>query len=493
VSRIVVIGAGVGGLAAAIRLAASGHQVTLLEAADTVGGKLGVLERDGFRFDTGPSLLTMPAVFQDLFEHTGGWPEDLVLERLDPLTRVRFADGTTVDTSDDLDEMCRRLDAALGPGSGDDWRSFLDRARRIWKASRTPLLETALHGPRTLAALTLKHPGDLATLAPGRTVRDLGRRHLRDPRLRVLLDRYATYNGSDPRRAPAALAAIPWVEQHYGGWYVRGGLRRLGDALLRRALDLGVEVRTGCRVTRVLADPAVRGVRLADGSEITADLVVAGVDARHLYTDLVACPPARRRLAKATPSLSGFVLMLAVAGRSADQMHHTVLFPADYDAEFDAVFGPRGRPVEDPTLYVSVPPDQAPAGHEAWFVLVNAPRHGAGRGAMDWRAPGVADAYAEHLLDLLADRGLPVRARVLWREVLSPADLEERTGAVGGAIYGTSSNGTTAAFLRPANRSPVPGLFLVGGSAHPGGGLPLVALSAQIVSGLIGPAASVES
>ena len=134
-----------------------------------------------------------------------------------------------------------------------------------------------------------------------------------------------------------------------------------------------------------------------------------------------------------------------------------------------------------------------PDGHEAWFVLVNAPRHGSGPGAVDWREPGLADRYREHLLDLLTARGLRVRERVLWSRTLSPADLEERTGAVGGAIYGTSSNGAAAAFLRPANRSPVPGLFLVGGSSHPGGGLPLVTLSAQIVAGLVGPAGRMGS
>lgn len=485
-SRVVVIGAGVGGLAVAARLACLGHRVTVLEAADTVGGKLGSWERDGFCFDTGPSLLTMPAVFKDLFAATGGWPAGLELQRLDPIARYRFADGTGFDATDDLDELCRRLDVALGDGAGDDWRAFLVRARRIWKASRTPFLESALHGSRSLAALTLKHPGDLATLAPGRSLRDLGRRHLRDPRLRLLLDRYATYNGSDPRRAPAALAAIPYVEQAYGGWYVTGGLRRLADALLQRCLDVGVEVRTATRVVAI-HDPAT-GVLLEDGSELPADLVVANADATHVYGDLVDCPAAQRKLAKATPSLAGFVLLLAVEGRTSGQAHHTVLFPENYDAEFDAVFREHAHPVEDPTLYVSVPPDQAPEGHEAWFVLVNAPRHGTDRGAIDWRAPGLADRYTERLLDLLAARGLPVRDRVLWREVITPADLEERTGAVGGAIYGTSSNGATAAFLRPANRSPVPGLFLVGGSSHPGGGLPLVALSAQIVSGLIGPA-----
>ena len=479
-SRVVVVGAGVGGLAAACRLAADRHRVTVLEAAEQVGGKLGSYERAGFRFDTGPSLLTMPEVFRDLFTATGGWPASLVLQRLDPLIRHRFADGTWLDSTDDLAEMADRLDAALGAGAGADWRAFLERAGRIWEASRGPFLESPLHGPRTLASLALRHPGDLATLAPGRTLRALGRRYLRDARLRVLLDRYATYTGSDPRLAPAALAAIPYVEQQQGGWYVEGGLHRIAEALLERALDLGVEVRLGTPVSRIL-DPAT-GVVLADGGQLRADIVVANTDAAHLYGDLVPHRGASRRLARTIPSLSGFVLLLALRGRSTDQAHHTVLFPADYDAELDAVFG--SRVVEDPTVYVSAPPDGAPDGHEAWFVLVNAPR----QGPFDWRASGVTEGYADRVLQVMAERGLDVRDRLLWREVRPPADLEDRTGSVGGAIYGSSSNGARAAFLRPANRSPVPGLFLVGGSSHPGGGLPLVALSARIVSELVGPA-----
>jgi phytoene desaturase len=485
VSRVVVVGAGVGGLAVAARLAVQGHRVTVCESAAEVGGKLGVLERDGFRFDTGPSLLTMPQVFQELFADTGGWPAGLELERLDPLARYRFADGSVLDSSDDREQMCRRLEA-WSPGSGADWQALLTRAERIWRASREPFVESALQGRRTLAGLALRHPADLLTLAPGRSLRDVGRRYLRDPRLRVLLDRYATYTGSDPRRAPAALAAVPWVEQAHGGWWVRGGLHRLADSLLERVLDLGVTVRTGTRVVAI-GDPA-RHVTLADGAVLDTDLVVANADAAHVYGDLVRCPPAARRLARATPSLSGFVLLLAVEGGTPGLAHHNVLLPADYDAELDAVFGATARPVDDPTLYVSVPPGQAPVGCEAWLVLANAPRHGAGRGAVDWRAPGLAEAYADRLLDVLSRRGLDVRGRVRWREVRTPADLEDRTGAVGGAIYGTSSNGAAAAFLRPSNRSPVPGLFLVGGSSHPGGGLPLVALSARTVSALVGPA-----
>ena len=487
--RVVVIGAGVGGLAATARLAAQGHDVTVCEAAEVVGGKLGLLERDGFRFDTGPSLVTMPHVFRDLFEATGGWPDGLAFERLDPIARYRFADGTGFDAVDDLDRFCAHLEA-WSPGSGTDWRSFTARAGRVWDASRVPFLESPLDGPASLARLALRRPQDLAAIAPGRTLRGLGRR-LRDPRLRVFLDRYATYTGSDPRRAPAALAAVPFVEQAYGGWYVPGGLRRLGEAIHERALERGARLLTGARVTRVtMSGGRADGVLLADGTRLPADVVVANADAAHVYGSLVDAPKAARRLARATPSLSGFVLMLAVRGRTPGLAHHTVLFPADYDAEFDAVFGDPGRPVLDPTLYVSAPDDPAvrPAGHEAWFVLVNAPRHGTGRGACDWRSPGLAETYAEHLIDLLGERGLPVRDRLLWHEVLSPADLEQRTGAVGGSIYGTSSNGVTAAFLRPANRSPVPGLLLVGGSSHPGGGLPLVTLSAQIVAGLVGPA-----
>ncbi len=495
-SRVVVIGAGVGGLAAAARLAALGHAVTVCEAADEVGGKLGLVEHDvtghgRFRFDTGPSLVTMPQVFRDLFDATGGWPDALSFTPLEPLARYRFADGTRFDASSDLDLHCARLGEALGAGAGEDWRAFTARAGRVWQASRGPFLESALSGPAAIARLAVRRPRDIAAIAPGTSLRALGRRHLRDPRLRSYLDRYATYTGSDPRRAPAALAAVPYVEQAYGGWYVPGGLHRLGVAIHDRAVACGAQVRLGSRVTRIEVEHGrAVAVELADGGRLPADIVVANADAAAVYGGLVDDPAATRRLARATPSLAGFVLLLAVQGRTPGLAHHNVLFPADYDAEFDAVFGRDARPVDDPTLYVSAPDDPAvrPAGHEAWFVLVNAPRHGTGAGAIDWRAPGLRASYAERLLELLAERGLPVRDRLLWSQVLSPADLEQRTGAVGGAIYGTSSNGAAAAFLRPANRSSVRGLFLVGGSSHPGGGLPLVALSAQIVAGLVGPA-----
>ncbi|MDP9406981.1 MAG: phytoene desaturase family protein [Actinomycetota bacterium] len=500
-ARVVVVGAGLGGLAAAARLAALGHDVTVCEQAPEVGGKLGLLTRAGFTWDTGPSLLTLPQVFRDLFADTGD-PLDTVLDvvPVEPIARTRFADGTVLDSSTDLPTFRPALDAALGPPAGDEWAAFLARAERVWEATRGPFLETPLDGTRSLLSLAVSRPRDLPLIAPWRTLRRLGEASFGDPRLRVFLDRYATYTGSDPRRAPAALATVAYAEQAFGAWYVRGGLYRLAEATRDRALERGARLRVSTDVTAVeTLGGRVSGVRLADGGWLPADVVVANADAAHLYGDLVADERGRtplRALGRAVPSLSGFVLLLGLWERTPGLAHHTVLFPDDYDAEFDAVFGTltaSPQPVRDPTLYISAPRDPAvlPADatrdSEAWFVLVNAPRHDPD-GGVDWDAPGLADAYAEHLLDRLEARGLAVRDRVVVREVLTPADLARRTRAVGGSIYGTSSNGTRAAFLRPANRSPVPGLFLVGGSSHPGGGLPLVTLSARIVAGLVGAA-----
>jgi len=482
-ARVVVVGAGLGGLAAAARLAAGGHRVTVLEQGPEVGGKLGWVSRDGHAFDTGPSLVTLPQVFRDLFDATGGPLDDVLeLERLDPAVAYRFADGTRLTVPGTL--------AGVRESLGPEWSAFLDRAAEIWRVTEQPFLRSPLRGARTLARLA-RSAGDVRTVAPWASLRTLGAQYLTDPHLRMLLDRYATYSGSDPRLAPAALATVPWVEQAYGSWYVRGGLHRLPLAVADRARERGADIRTSSPVARVLVEGGrTTGVQLADGEVVPADVVVCNADAAALYGSLLPrdAPVRRARasLAAATPSSSGFVLLLALSGRTPDLAHHTVLFPDDYDAEFDGLFRDP-RPLADPTVYVSAPDDPATrpdADSESWFVLVNAPRHG----PVDWDAPGLADSYADDVLAVLARRGLDVRDRVRWRVVRTPADLERATGSVGGSIYGTSSNGATAAFLRPANASPLRGLYLVGGSSHPGGGLPLVTLSAEVVAGLVGPA-----
>lgn len=495
-----VVGAGVGGLAAAARLAASGHAVTVLEQSERVGGKLGTFERDGHVFDTGPSLVTMPQVYRDLFAATGGALEDAVdLVRLDPAVAYRFADGSRFVVPGWPSEIPGALADALGPAAGTQWSALMVRAGAMWRISEQPFLRRPLNGAATLARLA-RNPADVATIAPWQTLRGLGERQLSDPRLRMLLDRYATYSGSDPRRAPAVLSTVAYAEQAFGSWYVRGGLHRLALAVAERAGRHGAVIRTGSPVRRVVVEGGrAAGVELTDGARVPADVVVSGVDAAALYGALLPgdgrTRGPRRDLARATPSLSGVVLLLALRGRTPGLAHHTVLFPADHDAEFDAVFGSgrfRGapRPVVDPTVYVSAPDDPAlrpDEDSESWFVLVNAARHDPA-GGVDWDEPGLARRYAADVLAVLARRGLDVRDRLRWCEIRTPADLARDTGSPGGSIYGSSSNGTRAAFLRPANASPVPGLFLVGGSAHPGGGLPLVTLSAEIVARIIGPA-----
>jgi phytoene desaturase len=502
-ARVLVVGAGLAGLSTAVRLAAGGHDVTVLEQSASTGGKAGWWQHDGFGFDTGPSLLTLPDVYRELFAETGtALEQHLQLVEVEPACHYRFADGAEVDVPGAGTERLRAaLDDALGPGAGDQWVGLLTRGGEIWDATREPFLGSPLRGARTLARYAIR-VDDLRTVAPWLSLRELGRRYLKHPHLRTMLDRYATYTGSDPRRAPAALATVPYVEHAFGSWYVGGGLHQLVRAVSTRAEQLGVTVRTGTDVSSVLLDGArATGVVLAGDERVAGDVVVSAVDAAHLVRDLLPSRLTGRvapGLRRGTPSLSGFVLLLALRGRTPNLRHHTVLFGGDYDDEFDSVFGTgrharRPEPVADPTVYISSPDDPATrpdADHEAWFVLVNAPRHSPKdpRSGVDWRSPGLADSYADHVLDVLAARGLDVRHRVLWRDVRTPADLEQATRSVGGSIYGSSSNGSRAAFLRPANASGIRGLYLVGGSAHPGGGLPLVGMSARIVADLIGPA-----
>lgn len=496
-ARVVVIGSGIGGLAVAARLRVRGHEVNVLEQSNTFGGKAGSFARDGFVFDTGPSLLTLPAVYRDLFLKTGKSLEDsLDLQPIDPGTSYWWPDGSHVCLPGvGPAAAADALGDAFGGSAASDWRALMTHAAKVWQLTRVPVLESPISGPRDLLKLVGSYQ-DVRTIDPLRSLRQLGKRKLADAHLVNLLDRYATYAGSDPRKAPAAFVTIPYVEQTFGSWHIGGGIHKLATALHERALERGVQFTFGADVMAVnTQDSRVSGVTLADGSSMAADIVVSNADASYLYRDLLDDPLAAEplaRLRKATPSFSGFVIMAAVKGRTPGITHHNVWFPADYDQELDEVFGT--QPVTEPAIYACVPDDplmRPDKDHESWFILVNAPRHAVGQsetGTFDWDLPGVAHDYAEKIINQLAAHGVDLRTRILWREIMTPADLERATRSRGGSIYGTSSNGVRAAFLRPANASPIHGLYLVGGSAHPGGGLPLVGLSAQIVSDQIGRA-----
>ncbi len=485
---VVVVGAGVGGLAAAIRLGAAGHDVTVLERLDRVGGKLGERHADGFTWETGPSLLTLPSVFTDLAAVAGRRLDDVVdLVRLDPICRYRFADGATFDHRADLGDAAAEADA-LSAGSGDHWQAFMAHAASVWEVAE----RTFFAGPMTSPARLLRRmrsPRDLVTIDALRSLHGRARASFDDARLVQWADRYATYSGSSPYAAPATLACIPHIEQSLGAWYIQGGLGRLADALGALATEVGVTIRTGCDVEVITAEGGrATGVRSVDGETVAADAVVADADALHLYRDLLPHRRARRRAEAAPRSSSGFVLLLGVEGRTEALAHHNVSFSNDYREEFSSLFRYE-EPVRDPTIYVAASsvtdPTQAPDGCENWFVLVNAPSFPTGPGADDdGRRPDRYEGYGDHVLEVMSRRGWDLSGRIVHREEITPADIATTYRTPGGSIYGSSSNGRRAAFLRPGNRGPIDRLYLCGASSHPGGGLPLVAISGRIAADL---------
>lgn len=486
---VVVVGAGVGGLAAAIHLGAAGHEVTVVERLDGIGGKLAERRAQGFAWETGPSLLTLPTVFDELASVAGRRLEDLVeLVRLDPICRYRFADGSTLDHRAGLGDAAEAAEV-LSPGAGEEWRNFMDHAGSVWEVAERTFFAGPMASPLRLLR-RMRSPRDLAAIDPLRTLHARAAASFADPRLVQYVDRYATYSGSSPFAAPATLSCIPHIEQHHGAWYVMGGLGRLADALGQLAVDVGVSIRTRCDVASLVSDGSrASGVRLADGEVVAADAVVADVDALHLFRDLVRSPRGRRRAERAPRSSSAFVLLLGVEGRTPGLTHHNVSFSADYADEFASLFD-RGEPAPDPTVYVAASsitdPAQAPAGHENWFVLVNAPSFATKRGpdAEPHSAEQAYAGYGDHVLEVMAGRGWDLAGRIVHREEITPADIARRYRTPGGSIYGTSSNGPMAAFLRPGNRGPLDRLYLCGGSSHPGGGLPLVAVSGRIAAEL---------
>lgn len=490
--KIVVIGAGMGGMTAAARLSRGGHEVVLYEASDQVGGKCRTEWIGKVAFDTGPSLLTLPAVYKDFFQRTGK-PMGLVcpIESVDPSFDYRFADGSNVKFSNlSRNKTLDSIAEAFGAESASQWDRIMKRAERMWDVSRGPFIESELKSPLSLIK-RITFVRDMKIIAPWKTLRVHADEILKDLHLRYIMDRYATYSGSDPRKAPAVLSTIAFVEESFGAWHVTGGLGQLATTVYQRAVDVGVTFHLSSPVVAITTQGMkATGVILGDGTVVEADAVVANADASLVYNKLIkghkrTLKKARKNIEKADVSVAGFCLLLGMR-KDAEQVlsHHTILFPDNYDAEFDAIFT-HGKPVDKPTIYICAPqdPDMTKDENlEGWFVLVNAPAHG----QFDWRDKEFARNYANSIIDQIEARGISVRDRLESLTIRTPVDLEAAVHAPGGAIYGTSSNGARAAFMRAKNRSPIKSLYLVGGSAHPGGGLPLVGISGDLVTEAIG-------
>lgn len=472
------------GLAAAARLATLGHRVTVCEASGTYGGMVGRYERDGFAFDTGPTLLTLPAVYRDLALKSGREPlEELVrLGPVEPESRHLFPDGTDLVLANaSRGGVAQALDAAFGAGSGERWGAVTNRGRAVWEATRRPLLEEPLPDDPT-PLHTDPYPAPprrgLARLArPTRTLADVAERELGGhPGLTALLQEHALRFGLDPREAPAGATVLPYMEQSFGVWYVQGGLRALADAIHLRCEQRGVEFRFDTSVTEVLTENGRACGVVAGGERLPADLVLSSMDHRELYERGIAPgpPPTTTR----EPAWGRFSVLLALRGpRPAGTPFRTVVHARDNALELDALTDHPDLP-RHPTVQVHRPDDPSlvpDADHEAVTLTVTVPE----ADELAELAPDF-DTYADHLLEHLAGAGLDLRERVEWRELLTPDVLGPHTPP--------SLAGAGGRFLAPAGRSPLPGLHLIGATVHPGGGLARAGMSASITATVIGPA-----
>ncbi len=491
-SHVAIVGAGLGGIASAVRLAAAGHRVSLLEKNSSPGGKMNQIAAEGFLFDTGPSLVTLPGVIAGTFKAAGLRMEDyLTLKPLEPICRYRYPGGAGLDISSNLPRLISEV-GNLSPHDVTGLMRFLAYSRAIFE--RAGPIFMLRERPRLRDFISRRAP-DVLKIDAHLTMHRVVSRFFRDPRLVQLFDRYATYNGSSPFRAPATLSIIPYIEIAGGGWYIEGGLYRLVEALMEVAKELGVNFHTGCEVSEITVEgrrvrnARAMGVEFKGGGHLRADAVVVNADPMYAYPTLV--PEAYRhkgllrRMSSLEPSCSGFVLLLGVRGDYRTLAHHNIFFSTDYREEFRHIFETR-TPAPDPTIYVACTsksdPSQAPPGHLNLFVLVNAPALTEGADWEAWKGP-----YKDAILRKLEASGLPgLRERIVYSDTITPQDFSDKYNAWHGSIYGISSNSRRAAFLRPPNKAPgIGNLYFVGGSVHPGGGIPLVLLSARLVARLI--------
>lgn len=482
-----IIGAGIGGLSAGIRLAAAGQQVIIHEKNPAVGGKMSEHTAAGFRWDTGPSVITMRHVFEDLFATAGRDLNDYItLLPVDPLTRYFYHDGTVLDISRDLSTTLNAIEQ-IEPKDVEGYLNYLAYAARIHRITGPVFIYDK--PPTPASFLGVPFP-DWFKVDPFRKMQGAIKSFVRSPHLRQLLGRFATYVGASPYLAPATLNVIAHVELSGGVWYPQGGIYAIAEGMRQLAAELGIEIRTNSHVEQIAhtADGRITAIHI-DGQSIPAHTIISNVDVATTYEHLL--PPSSQRdkrlrtLKKAEPSCSGFVMLLGVKGDYPQLAHHNILFARDYPAEFNAIFN-QGIMPNDPTIYITATsktdPKHAPDGHENWFILVNAPPLGA---QWDWETKTAA--YRDHILTKLAtDWHLDIRDKITYEKLLTPADLQTISGAYRGALYGPSSNDMMAAFKRPHNRAKhYPGLYFTGGTTHPGGGVPMVTLSGKVAAEMV--------
>jgi 1-hydroxycarotenoid 3,4-desaturase len=480
-TEVLVVGAGMGGLAAAIDLASAGLRVTVLERGAVPGGKVRQLEVGGQLVDSGPTVLTMRWVFDRLFEDAGVGLDDRVGLRRSELLARHAWDEARLDLYADPERSADALAAFAGPAAARGYQAFRERARSVYQTLESSFILAQRPSP---IGLMMKAGGlsQLLVIKPFETLWRELEQFFPDPRLRQLFGRYSTYCGSSPFLAPATLMLVAHVEMA-GVWTVDGGMQRLPEAMATLATSLGVQLRYGVTAEEVLerGGRAV-GVRLEGGEELLADRVVLNTDAAAIALGKLGRPAARavKPIPVAERSLSAVTLSLLGSTEGFPLTRHNVFFGGDYPGEFDDVFHRRMLP-EDPTVYVCAADrrdDEPWSGPERLFCIINAPADGDQRDL----TPAEIEACAQRAFNRLSRCGLSLSHRPETTRITTPADFERRFPGTGGALYGRATHGSMATFSRSSARTPVPGLYVAGGSVHPGPGVPMAAISGRLAA-----------
>lgn len=484
----VVVGAGIAGIATALRLKAKGYDVTVYDQNAYTGGKLTEIRLGKYRFDAGPSLFTLPEQVFDLFRLFGEDPHSsFSAERLDPICHYFWEDGTFLPASGDPHKFAEQVSATFGVPQA-RIKGYLQKSRFIYETTAPVFLDQSLHKVRNFINLkTLRG----VLLMPWLGIFDqLHRRNkiqTGDPKLTQLFDRYATYNGSDPYRSPGVLQSIPHLEFNTGAWFPRGGMHAIGASLTELARRRGITFKLSTPVSRILVEnnKAV-GIVHAQG-EHRAQVVVCNADVFSAYRTLLPNEKAPEKTLAQERSSSALIFYWGIKKVFPQLTMHNIFFSNDYRSEFQSIF--EGKSLfNDPTVYINITsglqPDDAPEGCSNWFVMINVPGN-TGQNWDEW-IPKARKSILEKLSRILKT---DIESLIEEEELLDPRRIEQRTASHQGSLYGASSNSRSAAFLRHPNFSrSIQNLWFCGGSVHPGGGIPLCLKSARIVGEMIEPA-----
>jgi len=485
--RILVIGAGIGGLVAALLLASRGFAVTVIESAATPGGKMREVAPGGAKMDAGPTVFTMRWVFDEILQEVGvSLADRLTLRPLETLARHAWRDGATLDLFGDNDRSADAIGHFAGSAEAEGYRQFCKRAEAMYDSLRETFIRASKPNPVTLVRRAgLRGLPGLVGISPFTTLWGALGEHFRDQRLRQLFGRYATYCGSSPFSAPATLMLVSHVERE-GVWLVRGGMHQLAALLADLARERGATYRYGRRAKRILVDSGrASGLETEDGERFAADAIIMNGDAAALGAGTLgeAAMHAQARTPKAARSLSAVTWAINATTSGFPLAHHNVFFSDEYRAEFDDIFS-RKRLPRAPSVYICAQDrgdgDERPgakAGAERLLCLVNAPPTG-DESAI---SPSELQSCEETVFRFLKTCGLEIE-RDARKIRTTPQDFARLFPATGGALYGRASHGWMASFARPGSRTRLPGLYLAGGSTHPGPGVPMAALSGRLAA-----------